>query len=56
MNTLHTIKEIYTEGFNNLGNLIVKNYLKAFAWFGFSMYGVVLYAFAFRVSTGFAFE
>jgi hypothetical protein len=56
MNTLHLIKGIYTEGFNNITNLLVKNYLKAFAWFGFAMYGVVLYAFAFRVSTGFAFE
>lgn len=56
MNTLLLIKEIYTEGFKNLGTRIIKNYFKAFAWFGISMYGIVLYAFIFRVSTGFAFD
>ncbi|WP_192877642.1 MULTISPECIES: DUF6747 family protein [Arenibacter] len=56
MNTLILIKEIYKEGFKNLGNKFVKNYFKAFALFGFSMYGVVLYALIFRVSTGFAFD
>ncbi|NNE76280.1 MAG: hypothetical protein HKN31_04325 [Pricia sp.] len=55
MNTLQLVKEIYNDGFKNLGNLIVKNYFKAFAWFSFSMYAVVLYAFIFRVSTGFSF-
>jgi len=55
MNTLSLIKEIYIQGFNNLGNHFVKNYFKVFAWFGFSMYAVVLYAFVFRVSTGFSF-
>ena len=56
MDTLQLIKEIYTEGFSNLGHRMVKNSLKAFAWFGFSMYGMVLFAFVFRVSTGFAFD
>ena len=56
MNTLNLVKEIYTEGFRKLGNHFVKSYFKIFAWFGFSMYAVVLYAFVFRVSTGFAFE
>ncbi|SDL47929.1 DUF6747 family protein [Kriegella aquimaris] len=55
MDTLHNIREIYNDGFRNLGSMIVKNYFKAFAWFGFAMYAVVLYAFVFRVSTGFAF-
>ena len=53
MNTLATVKEIYNDGFKNLGSQFAKNYLKAFAWFGFSMYAVVVYAFVFRVSTGF---
>ena len=56
MKTLRIVKEIYNDGFTNLGNHIVKSYLKIFAWFGFSMYAVVMYAFIFRVSTGFAFE
>ncbi|WP_339710353.1 DUF6747 family protein [uncultured Kriegella sp.] len=56
MNTLQNIREIYHEGFKNLGSMIVKNYFKAFAWFGFAMYAVVLYAFVFRVATGFSFD
>lgn len=56
MNTLILIKEIYNEAFKNLGNLFIKNYFKAFALFGFSMYAVVVYALIFRVSTGFAFD
>ena len=56
MNTLLLIKDIYLEGFKNLGNMLVRNFFKAFAWFGFAMYGVVVYAFLFRVSTGFAFD
>ncbi len=56
MKTILLIKEIYLEGFKNLGNFIVKKYFKAFAWFSFIMFVVVLYAFIFRVSTGFAFD
>lgn len=56
MKTVLLIKEIYTEGFQNLGNIIVKEYFKIFAWFSFAMYAVVLYAFIFRVATGFAFD
>ena len=56
MKTILLIKEIYTEGFKNLGNLIVKKYFKFFAWFTFIMFTVVLYAFIYRVSTGFAFD
>lgn len=56
MNTLNLMKEIYSEGFRNLGNLLVKNSFKVFAWFSFAMYMVVVYAFVFRVSTGFAFN
>ncbi len=56
MNTLQNIKEIYHDGFRNLGNSIVKHYFKVFAWFGFAMYAIVLYAFVFRVATGFAFD
>lgn len=50
------LKEIYLDGFKNLGNYVVKRYFKIFAWFSFIMFIVVLYAFIFRVSTGFAFD
>ncbi len=56
MKTLLLVKNIYLEGFKNLGNLIVKNYFKAFAWFSFIMFAMVLYAFIYRVFTGFVFD
>ena len=56
MKTLILIKEIYHDGFRNLGSHLLKNSLKAFAWFGFSMYALVVFAFVFRLSTGFAFD
>ena len=56
MKTLLLCKEIYLESFRDLGNYILKNYFKAVAWFSFVMIAVVLYAFIFRVITGFAFD
>ena len=56
MKTALLIKEIYKEGFRNLGHYIIKNYFKAFAWFTMAMFSVVLYAFIFRVFTGFPFD
>ena len=56
MKTILLIKEIYAEGFRNLGNFIVRKYFKLFAWFSFAMFLVVLYAFIFRLSTGFPFD
>jgi hypothetical protein len=56
MKTALLIKEIYLEGFRNLGHLIIKGYFKAFAWFSFVLFFVVLYAFMYRVLTGFAFD
>ncbi len=50
------LKEIYLEGFRNIGTLIVQNYFKLFAWFSFAMFLIALYALIFRVSTGFAFD
>lgn len=56
MKALLLVKEIYHEGFKNLGSILVRNYLKAFCWFSLILFAVVLYAFIFRVSTGFAFD
>ncbi|MEL7271481.1 MAG: DUF6747 family protein [Bacteroidota bacterium] len=55
MKNLLLVREIYMEGFRNLGNLIVQKYFKIFSWFCFAMFFVVLYAFVYRISTGFAF-
>ncbi|MEO9891857.1 DUF6747 family protein [Aurantibacter sp.] len=56
MKNLLLIKEIYLEAFRDLGSLFIKQYLKVFAWFCLASYFIMLYAFVFRVSTGFAFE
>ncbi len=56
MKTILLLKEIYREGFRNLGSYLIRNYFKAFAWFSFAMLLVVLYAFVFRLFTGFAFD
>ena len=56
MKKIILIKEIYLEAFRNLGAKILTKYFKAFSWFCFILLAVVLYAFVFRVSTGFAFD
>ncbi len=56
MKTTLLIKEIYLEGFRNLGHYLLKNYLKVFAWFSFLLVAVGLYALVFRMLTGFAFD
>ena len=56
MKTVLLIKNIYRDAFTNLGNFITKEFFKVFAWFSFGMFAVVLYAFVFRVITGFAFD
>ena len=56
MKTILLVQEIYADGFKNLGSFLVKRYFKFFAWFSFVMFTVVLYAFIYRVATGFAFD
>ena len=56
MKTLLLVKEIYLDAFKNLGSFLVRNYFRAFAWFSFAMFMVVLYAFVFRLYTGFPFD
>ena len=55
MKNLSIAKELYTEAFKSLGQTLVKSYLKVFSWFCFAGFGVVLYAFIYRILTGFAF-
>jgi len=56
MKTTLLIKEIYLEAFRNLGHYLIKSYFKAFSWFCFAAFLIVLYAFIFRLATGFAFD
>ncbi len=56
MKTTLLIREIYLEAFRNLGSALVKSYFKAFSWFCFASFAIMLYAFIFRVATGFSFD
>ncbi len=56
MNTLLQLKEIYLNAFRQFSNYIVRNSLKVLAWFAFAMLVIVLYAFVFRLYTGFPFD
>ncbi len=56
MDTLLLLKEIYLESFKNISNYLIRNSFKVFAWFAFAMLFVVMYAFVFRVYTGFPFD
>ncbi|WP_431126966.1 DUF6747 family protein [Flagellimonas flava] len=56
MKKLLLIKEIYLDGFRNLGHILLEKYFKAFSWFCFIMFFIVLYAFVYRIATGFAFD
>ncbi len=50
------IKSIYLEAFRNWSNIFLKKYFKVFSWFCFGLWLITLYAFVFRLSTGFAFD
>lgn len=56
MKTILLVRNIYLEGFKNIGNFVVRNYFKGFAIFSFVMFAVVIYAFVFRLITGFAWD
>ncbi|MDC6389589.1 hypothetical protein PP182_12900 [Maribacter sp. PR1] len=56
MKAIFLLKDIYREGFRNIGNYMIRNYFKAFTWFCLLMLAVVLYAFLYRLFTGFAFD
>jgi hypothetical protein len=56
MKTLLLVREIYMEAFRNLENFIVRRYFKFFAWFSFIMFLIVVYAFVYRIVTGFPFD
>jgi len=55
MRKLLLFKEIYAEAFRDWTYRLLNKYFKAFSWFCFALLIVVIYAFVYRVSTGFAF-
>ncbi|WP_188369866.1 DUF6747 family protein [Muriicola marianensis] len=56
MKTLLLMKEIYMEAFKALENFFLRKFFKIFAWFSFIMFLVVVYAFVFRLVTGYPFD
>ena len=56
MNKLLLLKEIYFEAFRKWSSLFFKKYFKVFSWFCFALIVLAIYAFVFRVSTGFSFS
>ncbi|WP_373016929.1 DUF6747 family protein [Muriicola sp.] len=56
MKSVMLMKELYLEAFKSIGNQIAKSYLKILSWLFLSSYIIVVFAFIFRASTGFAFD
>ena len=56
MKNVLLVREIYLEAFRNLGHAFVKSFFKVMSWFCFASFLIVLYAFVFRITTGFAFD
>jgi hypothetical protein len=56
MKTLLLFKEIYLDAFKALENFVVKKFFKLFAWFSFILFLIVVYAFVYRLITGFPFD
>lgn len=56
MDTLLLVKEIYVEAFRNWTLRVLQKYFKVYSWFCFALLGMVVYAFVYRVATGFAFS
>ncbi|EAR17109.1 DUF6747 family protein [Robiginitalea biformata] len=56
MKTILLLREIYFEGFKGIGHFLVRNYFKVFAWISFTLFFIVLYAFIYRIVTGFVFD
>lgn len=56
MTTLLLLKDLYLNAFEELNNKKASRILKIFSWFCFAGLVVVLYAFVYRLFTGFPFE
>ncbi len=56
MKTITLIAESYREAFQAIGSFVVRNLYRILFWFCFACYLIALYAFIYRVATGFAFD
>lgn len=55
MKKLLLIREIYVEAFTDWTYRMLKKYFKVLSWLWLALFVLTLYAFVYRVSTGFAF-
>ncbi len=55
MSKLLLVKEIYVEAFKDWTLRVLQKYFKVYSWLCFILLGMVIYAFIYRVTTGFAF-
>ena len=55
MGTLNIFKTLYKDSFKNLTNILLSSYLKVLTWGSLSLIGVIVYAFVYRLATGFSF-
>ncbi len=53
MTTLVLVKDLYNDFFEGWNNKFLVSVFKGFSWFCFAMIGVILYAFVYRLATGF---
>jgi hypothetical protein len=56
MGKLLHVKEIHLEALRNWTSLMLKRHFKVFSWFCFGLWLITMYAFVFRVSSGFALD
>jgi len=56
MKTLLLMKEIYLDAFKAIQNFFVRRFFIGFAWFSLILFLIVLYAFVYRILTGFPFD
>lgn len=56
MNTFYLFKALYLDAFRSIQSFLIRNVYKMLFWFCFVCYLVVLYAFIYRIATGFAFD
>jgi len=56
MEKIILVKEIYLEAFKDWKSYVLENYFKIFSWICFALIALAIYAFVFRVSTGFSFS
>ena len=56
MKTITLFWDLYEAAFKAIGNFMLRHAYKLLFWFCFISYLIVLYAFLYRVATGFAFD